>query len=71
MSQFQGTIDDFGMDTISLAGPLKSKLEAIHAAGFSQVMLQARDLVGHSNGWQAAVQQRLFDVAAGTGHAYY
>jgi sugar phosphate isomerase/epimerase len=57
MSQFQGNIDNFGMDTISLAGPLKAKLDAIRAAGFSQVMLQARDLVGHAQGWEAAVQE--------------
>jgi sugar phosphate isomerase/epimerase len=57
MSQFEGNIDNFGMDTISLAGPLKAKLEVIRAAGFSQVMLQARDLVGHAQGWQAAVQE--------------
>ena len=25
MSQFEGNIDDFGMDTISLAGPLRSE----------------------------------------------
>jgi hypothetical protein len=29
MSQFQGTMDDFGMDAISLAGPLEAKLKAI------------------------------------------
>jgi sugar phosphate isomerase/epimerase len=57
MSQFEGNIDNFGMDTISLAGPLKAKLEVIRTAGFSQVMLQARDLVGHAQGWQAAVQE--------------
>ncbi len=55
MSQFEGNFDDFGMDTISLAGPLEAKLAAIRAAGFTQVMLAARDLVGHANGWQAAV----------------
>ncbi len=27
MSQFEGNTDDFGMDTISLAGPLEAKLE--------------------------------------------
>jgi hypothetical protein len=27
MSQFEGNIDDFGMDTISLAGPLEAKLQ--------------------------------------------
>jgi sugar phosphate isomerase/epimerase len=57
MSQFEGKFDDFGMDTISLAGPLKAKLTAMKAAGFTQVMLLARDLVGHPDGWQAAVQE--------------
>ena len=57
MSQFEGKFDDFGMDTISLAGPLKAKLSAMKAAGFTQVMLLARDLVGHPDGWQAAVQE--------------
>jgi 2-keto-myo-inositol isomerase len=50
-------IADFGMDTISLAGPLAAKLRAIKDAGFSQVMLAARDLVGHADGWQAAVEE--------------
>jgi shikimate dehydrogenase len=40
-------IADFGMDTITLAGPLEAKLRAIREAGFGQVMLAARDLVGH------------------------
>ncbi|MDR7304832.1 sugar phosphate isomerase/epimerase family protein [Rhodoferax saidenbachensis] len=57
MSQFEGKFDDFGMDTISLAGPLKAKLDAMRAAGFGQVMLAARDLVGHPQGWEAAVQE--------------
>ncbi|PQA77897.1 sugar phosphate isomerase/epimerase [Rhodoferax sp. TS-BS-61-7] len=57
MSQFEGKFDDFGMDTISLAGPLKAKLSAMKAAGFTQVMLLARDLVSHPDGWQAAVQE--------------
>ncbi|MFT3956902.1 MAG: sugar phosphate isomerase/epimerase [Piscinibacter sp.] len=56
MSQLQGNFDDFGMDTITLAGPLPGKLAAIRAAGFSQVMLSARDLVGHDGGWRAAVE---------------
>jgi 2-keto-myo-inositol isomerase len=50
-------IADFGMDTITLAGPLAAKLRAIKDAGFSQVMLAARDLVGHADGWQAAVAE--------------
>ena len=57
MRQFQGNFDNFGMDTISLAGPLKAKLDAMRRAGFSQVMLLARDLVGHPDGWRAAVQE--------------
>ncbi|MBL8286613.1 MAG: sugar phosphate isomerase/epimerase [Rubrivivax sp.] len=48
---------DFGMDTISLAGPLAAKLAAMREAGFTQVMLAARDLVGHAEGWQAAVRE--------------
>ena len=56
MTQLQGNFDDFGMDTITLAGPLSAKLRAISQAGFSQVMLAARDLVGHERGWRAAVQ---------------
>ena len=50
-------IRDFGMDTITLAGPLSAKLRAIREAGFRQVMLSARDLVGHPDGWQAAVAE--------------
>lgn len=55
MSQLAGNIDDFGMDTITLAGPLPAKLAAMREAGFGQVMLSARDLVGHDGGWRAAV----------------
>jgi sugar phosphate isomerase/epimerase len=47
---------DFGMDTISLAGPLEAKLRAVREAGFSQIMLSARDVAGHSEGLDAAVQ---------------
>ena len=49
-------IADFGMDTISLAGTLPAKLAAVRAAGFSQIMLMARDLVGHDAGIDAAVR---------------
>ncbi|MDE1947359.1 MAG: sugar phosphate isomerase/epimerase [Burkholderiales bacterium] len=48
-------IAEFGMDTISLAGPLEARLKAIGGAGFNQVMLSARDLVGHPGGLDAAV----------------
>src|SRR5450631_575483 len=47
---------DFGMDTISLAGTLPAKLTAVRNAGFSQIMLSARDVVGHSDGIDSAVQ---------------
>jgi sugar phosphate isomerase/epimerase len=49
-------IDHFGMDTITLAGPLEAKLHVIRAAGFTQVMLNAADLVGHPGGEDAAVR---------------
>src|SRR5512134_3618529 len=49
-------LSGFGMDTISLAGPLEAKLKAIKDAGFSQVMLKANDLVGHPDGLDAAVR---------------
>ncbi len=45
---------DFGMDTISLAGTLPAKLAAVRDAGFSQIMLSARDVVGHSDGIDSA-----------------
>ena len=46
---------DFGMDTITLAGTLESKLAAIRAGGFTHVMLSARDIVGHPQGDDAAI----------------
>jgi sugar phosphate isomerase/epimerase len=47
-------LDHFGMDTITLAGPLEAKLAAMRAAGFTQVMLNANDLAGHPGGPAAA-----------------
>ena len=72
------------MDTISLAGPLEAKLSAMRCAGFSQVMLSARDVVGHLGGLDAAVKAvrnsglratgfqvlRDFEGLSGTLHAY-
>lgn len=49
-------LDHFGMDTITLAGPLEGKLRAIRAAGFTQVMLNANDLAGHPGGPDAAIE---------------
>ena len=79
-----GNIDDFGMDTISLAGSLENKLKAMREAGFSQVMLKANDIVGHEGGVSAAVRAvkasglrvtgfqvlRDFEGLAGHLHAY-
>ncbi len=45
---------DFGMDTISLAGTLPAKLAAVQNAGFSQIMLSARDVIGHADGLESA-----------------
>jgi sugar phosphate isomerase/epimerase len=48
-------LDDFGMDTITLAGPLEAKLNAVREAGFTQIMLNATDIVGHPHGEAAAI----------------
>jgi sugar phosphate isomerase/epimerase len=77
-------LDHFGMDTITLAGPLEAKLKAVREAGFTQVMLNATDIVGHPGGEAAAVAAvrasglrvtgfqvlRDFEGLAGTLHAY-
>jgi sugar phosphate isomerase/epimerase len=47
--------DKFGMDTITLAGSLDAKLAAVKAAGFTQIMLLARDLTNYVSGQKAAV----------------
>ena len=49
-----GMLAAYGMDTITLAGSLEAKLAAMQRAGFSQVMLMARDLVSHPGGVPAA-----------------
>jgi sugar phosphate isomerase/epimerase len=48
-------LEDFGMDTITLPGPLEAKLAAIRDAGFTQVMLSAGDLASHPGGEAAAI----------------
>ncbi len=55
MNPIIGNLSDFGMDTISFAGNLEGKLSAVKAAGFEQIMLNARDIVGHPQGLQAAI----------------
>lgn len=67
LAQSNRAISAFGMDTITLSGPLEAKLEAIAAAGFEQVMLKANDLVGHPQGWQAAVKAVHASGLRGTG----
>ena len=49
-------LTNFGMDTVTLGGTLEAKLEASRVAGFSQLMLWARDLVNYPGGVDAAVQ---------------
>ncbi|WP_205964293.1 sugar phosphate isomerase/epimerase family protein [Ramlibacter agri] len=63
----QQAMRDFGMDTITLAGPLEAKLEAMAEAGFKQVMLKANDLNGHPQGWKAAVKVVRESGLRGTG----
>ena len=55
MTRAAANISDFGMDTISLSGALPKKLEAIRDAGFSQVMISAKDLSSHADGIPAAI----------------
>jgi len=50
-------LDHFGMDTITLSGPLETKLAAMRAGGFRQVMLMAPDIAGHPGGERPAVEQ--------------
>ena len=45
------------MDTITLAGSLESRLDANVAAGFTQITLWAKDLVGHPDGYEAALNE--------------
>ena len=60
-------IQGFGMDTITLAGPLEAKLAAMKAAGFTQVMLKANDINGHPGGIEAAVAAVKASGLRGTG----
>jgi sugar phosphate isomerase/epimerase len=48
-------INDFGMDSRSMAGSLEVRLQAMRQVGFSQVMLCAEDLVNHPGGVNGAV----------------
>jgi len=48
-------LDQFGVNTITLAGSLEGKLRAVRDAGFAQIMLSAQDIVGHPGGEAAAI----------------
>lgn len=48
-------MNDFSMDSRSLAGALSAKLSAVREAGFSQITLCAEDLVAHPDGLDAAI----------------
>ncbi len=56
MNQFASHIADFGMDTITLTGSLPAKLRAVREAGFSQIMLLARDIISHEAGVDDAIR---------------
>jgi 2-keto-myo-inositol isomerase len=49
-------LSNFGLDSVTLAGPLAARLAACRAAGFSQIMLWARDLAEHPDGLDDAVR---------------
>jgi 2-keto-myo-inositol isomerase len=77
-------LSNFGPDSITLPGSLEAKLAATRAAGFSQIMLWAKDISGHPQGTQAAIDavrasglrvtgiqvMRDFEGLSGTLHAY-
>jgi len=47
-------LDHFGVNTVTFAGGLESKLQAVRDAGFTQIVLSAQDIVGHPGGEAAA-----------------
>lgn len=55
MTHYSGNIDDFGMASCSLSGPLHARLKAVSTAGFTQIMLGAQDLASHPDGVDGAV----------------
>jgi sugar phosphate isomerase/epimerase len=46
----------FGMDTITLPGTLKAKLDAVKLQGFDEIMLSACDIAGHLDGYDDAIR---------------
>ena len=84
MTRRSGNIDDFGVATTTLTGPLQDRLAAIREAGFSQVLLDAADIARHPGGLEAASRAvvdsglqvsglqglRDFEGLSGPQHAY-
>ncbi len=56
MTRRTGNIDDFGVTTTTLAGPLQDRLAAVREAGFSRVLLDAADVTRHAGGLEAAAR---------------
>ncbi|CAM4197821.1 sugar phosphate isomerase/epimerase family protein [Kerstersia similis] len=48
-------IGQFGIDSVSLAGPLQARLAAAQTAGFTRISLSAQDLVEHPQGLDDAI----------------
>ena len=48
-------LSNFSMDPVALPGDLATRLREVKLAGFSQVMLWAKDLVNHPGGFEAAL----------------
>jgi len=55
MSHYSANIDDFGMDSRSMAGSLQQRLQTVRDAGFTQIMVSASDLAQHPQGPDAAI----------------
>lgn len=49
-------LGSFGLDSMTLSGPLEEKLCVTKAAGFSHIMLRAKELAEHPNGLDAAIR---------------
>jgi sugar phosphate isomerase/epimerase len=49
------SINDFALDSSTLAGSLQVKLSAVRATGFAKITLCAQDLVAHPQGVDAAI----------------
>jgi sugar phosphate isomerase/epimerase len=55
MTVISANMDDFGVDSTTLAGSLEGKLAAARDTGFSHILLASTDLVNHPGGMDCAV----------------